>query len=506
VQLPTAPSDDAVSESPPSLRTGFAEELPDEPIVLNDAPSTEPQPTIAATLLTPIWNWPLALGTLWAAGAGGCLLLALGRAFGFHRVLRHTKAAPAEWYLEAAPIAQRLGLRRLPSIRLVPGSVAPLLWAGFGRPVLLLPMQLTNRIDAERRAALIAHELAHWRRGDYLVRWLELVVTAAFWWNPLVWLARRELREAEEQLCDAWVVWVLPDARRAYAAALVDTVEYLSERTPLRPALPPLASGFGEVRNLKRRIVMIMSGRGTRRLTPLTLSLGMSLGACLLAFTPSWAKDEPEQPPVPPTPPAAPRPVEATPAPPRNIDPEQAEEADRIRQSMRRMHEQLQRMEARLAEIEGRPAPRAAVGRRAPADPAATPPPGAPAIAGEAPRARGFGGAGGGGFGGPGPGPGAGGFGGGGFPGGPGAGPGGAFGGMGGFGGGGANVERRIDEMQRALEQLSRELSEMRRAMQDQRGRGRSDGRPGAGITAPAAPSAPTPPPGRSAEPLPPRP
>jgi hypothetical protein len=60
--------------------------------------------------------------------------------------------------------------------------------------------------------------------------------------------------------------------------------------------------------------------------------------------------------------------------------------------------------------------------------------------------------------------------------------------------------------MQRALEQLSRELSEMRRAMQDQRGRGRSDGRPGAGITAPAAPSAPTPPPGRSAEPLPPRP
>ena len=74
--------------------------------------------------------------------------------------------------------------------------------------------------------------------------------------------------------------------------------------------------------------------------------------------------------------------------------------------------------------------------------------------------------------------------------------PGGGFGGMGGFGGG-PNVERRIDEMQRALEQLTRELAEMRRAMQDQRGnsRGRGESRPTAGaVTAPAAPSAPTPP------------
>jgi hypothetical protein len=352
---------------------------------------------------------------------------------------------------------------------------------------LLLPLQLINRIDAERRAALIAHELAHWRRGDYLVRWLELIVTAAFWWDPLVWLARRELREAEEQLCDAWVVWVLPDARRAYAAALVDTVEYLSERSPLRPALPPLASGFGEVRNLKRRIVMIMSGRGTRRLSPRTLAMGLSLAAGLLAFTPSWA-DEPGQPPVPPTPPAAPRP-EARALPPRNLDPEQAEEADRIRQSMRKMHEQLQRMEARLAEIEGRPTPRVATGRRVESATAPALPPGAPAAPGEAPRARGafsggFGGGSSNGFGGPGPGAG-------GFPGGGAGGPGGAF-------GGGPNVERRMDEMQRALEQLSRELSEMRRAMQDQRGRGRSDGRPGAGAAGPAAPSAPTPPPGRS--------
>jgi beta-lactamase regulating signal transducer with metallopeptidase domain len=497
--IPAAPISDSIETTIPDIEetTFVPESVPEEPVTTaSDVPAAK------------TWNWQLPVGILWSVGAVGCVMLALGRALGFRRLLRHTKAAPAEWYLEAAPIAQRLGLKRLPSIRLMPGSVAPLLWAGFGRPVLLLPAQLAASIDAERRAGLIAHELAHWRRGDYLVRWLEIAVTALIWWNPLVWLARRELREAEELLCDAWVVWVLPDARRAYAAALVDTVEYLSERTPLRPALPPLASGFGEVQNLKRRIVMIMNGRGARRLTPLSLALGLSLGACLLAITPGRASDEPEQPPVPPTPPAAPRTVEGQPGR-RNLDPEQAEEADKLRQSMRRLHEQLQRMEARLAEIEGRPAPRAVPGRRAPADAAPLPPLPPGQNANPDNRPRGFGGN----FGGFPGGPGAGGFGGGGGVGGapPAGGPGsgGAFGGgMGGFGGGapfgGAqpNVERRMEEMQRAIEQMGRELSEMRRFIQDQQPRGRpparGDNRPGPGAGGPTTPAAPTPPPSPS--------
>ena len=115
VQLPTAPEFESTEISIPDI---------DETIVVADNVPAEP-PLISTVIPpTPAWNWPLTLGVLWAAGAGGCLLLAFGRALGFHRLLRHTKAAPAEWYLEAAPIAQRLGLRRLPSIRLISGSVA----------------------------------------------------------------------------------------------------------------------------------------------------------------------------------------------------------------------------------------------------------------------------------------------------------------------------------------------------------------------------------------------
>jgi len=42
-----------------------------------------------------------------------------------------------------------------------------------------------------------------------------------YWWCPLVWWAQRELREAEEECCDAWVLWALPGSAARYAHALV---------------------------------------------------------------------------------------------------------------------------------------------------------------------------------------------------------------------------------------------------------------------------------------------
>lgn len=468
---------------------------------------TEELPAAAVIEAQPI-DWNRAIAAIWVGGSVLCVGLALVRIVRFRRLVNRTPLAPSEWQTEAEAVAHQMGLRHGPQVRLVDGSIAPLLWAGFGRAVLLLPTRLACRIDAERRATLIAHELAHYRRGDHFVRWLELAATALFWWNPIVWLARRELREAEELLCDSWVVWVLPDARRAYAAALVDTVDYLSETTSRRPALPALASGLGEVRQLKRRIVMIMNGPVPQRLRRWVMAAGIGVFAAALSISPSFADDEPPLPPRPPAPPRAPQPEPPAGAIARRLDPEKAEQADQIRQEMRKLRETMARLERRLAEIEGRPADGAtapagrggAVGgvmRRAPQPGGpgsdATPAPGAPPRGNPGDPQ-------------PGPdGPRGGGRGFGGFGGGPGAGPGGG----GGFGGGAAgmggmpgNFERRMDGIERAIEQLSKELAEMRRSMRENPGRGgdggeRRERRPGvatANIVPPAPPSPPTPP------------
>ena len=80
--------------------------------------------------------------------------------------------------------------------------------------------------------ALVAHELAHFRRRDHWVRWLEAVVLAVYWWHPVAWWARRGLRAAEERCCDAWAVWLLDGNARSYGETLLVTVDFLSARRP----------------------------------------------------------------------------------------------------------------------------------------------------------------------------------------------------------------------------------------------------------------------------------
>lgn len=461
VATDATPSIPAATTSQPALTVIGDDSLQALIPVVNDIvpePVSVP-PALAVEAPAATWNWSLIAAVIWASGAVACAGLALTRVVRFQRILQYTRAAPDGWRSLAGPIAERMGLLKVPEIRLIPGSVAPLLWAGFGKPVLLIPADLADRLDDDRRKALIAHELAHLRRGDQYVRWLELMVTAIYWWNPAVWLARRELREAEEQLCDAWVVWVMPDARRAYATALVDTVDFLSEA---RPALPPLASGLGEVRNLERRVVMILQGHAPRQLTRLAMCSCLAVGIGLLTLSPGRADDEPPAPPPPPKAPIPPGQSEGGPkARERRMDPARAEEAEQIRAEIRKMHESLGRLEGRLAELEGRPAARGIgeargpIRARAGMPPDAPPPPVPPGAAATAPAAPGrFGGMNPGGF----PGGGGGGFGG---------------GAPGGMGGQGPNFDRRLEEMQRAIERLSQQMEEMRRMVGDRRGPGR---------------------------------
>ncbi|MFL5340548.1 MAG: hypothetical protein ACJ8F7_10395, partial [Gemmataceae bacterium] len=100
---------------------------------------------------------------------------------------------------------------------------------------------------------------------------------ALFWWFPLAWLARRELRRVEEECCDGRVLELLPDSARTYAEALLDTIDFLAEA----PALPATASGLGAAEMLKRRLLMILHGAPRPRLTTagrlslLALALGL---------------------------------------------------------------------------------------------------------------------------------------------------------------------------------------------------------------------------------------
>ncbi len=254
---------------------------PPEPPRAIDPPVPPAAPVVSEV------SWPLLIGACWLGGSVLWLAWAAWRIARFRKLLRSARPASAKLQAQAAEIAGKLGVHRCPGVALVRAAVSPMLWA-LGRGArLLLPASLLDRLDTEQRATLLAHELAHWRRRDHWVRVLELLVLALYWWNPVVWWARREMHEAEEQCCDAWVVWALPESGRAYATALVQTVAYLSH---LPPAVPLGASGIGEVRHLRRRLTMILRKSTARNLSWLGIGCALVLGIVLLPVAPISAQ------------------------------------------------------------------------------------------------------------------------------------------------------------------------------------------------------------------------
>jgi beta-lactamase regulating signal transducer with metallopeptidase domain len=246
-----------------------------------------PPATVEATGI----GWQGAVLALWLAGSCAWWTLAAWRIRCFHGLCRLAVPAPPALQDQGDALARRLGLARCPAIYLVPAPVSPLLWALGTAPRLLLPAALWERLTGEQRQTVLAHELAHLRRRDHWVRRLELLALGLYWWHPVAWWARRRLREAEEQCCDAWVVWALPAAAPAYAAALVETVAFLSRA---RPALPPAASGVGHFHTLKRRLTMILRGTPPRALSGAGWLAVLGLGALLLPLLPTWG-EEPSQ-------------------------------------------------------------------------------------------------------------------------------------------------------------------------------------------------------------------
>lgn len=155
----------------------------------------------------------------------------------------------------AREAADVFGLEKLPRIRVLDLPITPMLWGLGPWTTLLMPARLDHHISRESLKSLVAHELAHYLRGDSWVRLVEFIVTGLQWWNPLVYLARHELERAEEQCCDAMVVTRSGARPRTYAQAILDAIDYVCE-APL--ALPPVASGLGTAKFLEFRITMIM--------------------------------------------------------------------------------------------------------------------------------------------------------------------------------------------------------------------------------------------------------
>jgi len=221
--------------------------FPVDPITESTVSAAEVSPAMPPVLETSFPSLGLfvvLLGSCWLAGSLFVFARSARRIVDFRRALNVARPAPEPIQHQAELLARAMGLKRCPPVLLVPGRVWPSLWMpGFSvrRSKLILPSGLLPLLDADQRAAVLAHELAHLRRGDPWVRWLELICCGLYWWYPLLGYFRRQLHESEEQCCDMRVVAAL-SGRKSYATALVETAFFLDGSAPIPQ--PMLAATF----------------------------------------------------------------------------------------------------------------------------------------------------------------------------------------------------------------------------------------------------------------------
>jgi beta-lactamase regulating signal transducer with metallopeptidase domain len=239
------------------------------------------------------FSWTTIVASLWIAGSLGWWLIAGFRVCRFLAYLRHASPAPEALQERVRKLAGRLGLARVPLVRMISGRATPMLWALGRSPSLIMPAVLWERLSESQRDTLLVHELAHLRRGDHWVRRFELVVLGLYWWHPVAWWARSRMQEAEELCCDGWVLWALPEAAEDYARALVDTAAFLYLA---RSAAPLGASGIGQVQSLRRRLIMVMNGTTIQHAPRSVLWVVLCASAMILPWFPIAAQTPPPPP------------------------------------------------------------------------------------------------------------------------------------------------------------------------------------------------------------------
>ncbi|HEY9108924.1 MAG TPA: M56 family metallopeptidase [Roseateles sp.] len=214
-----------------------------------------------------------ALVSAWALGTALMLgRLALGLAW-VRRARRRSTPAPAEWQARLDALARRMGLHRAVPLRLLPGLTGPIA-LGVLRPCVLLPAALLSRLPADLLEALLAHELAHVRRWDYLANLLQSAVEALLFFHPVVWWLSARMRAERELVADEISAGLLgpDDGGRRLAQAL----HALSE---LQPGAIPTVALAARGGDLLRRIERLLAPR------PQATGWKLALPALLIAAT-----------------------------------------------------------------------------------------------------------------------------------------------------------------------------------------------------------------------------
>lgn len=202
---------------------------------------------------SPQWQWTQLIGMTYLL----CVLSLIAiRVCSYYALVTHCRSLPrADGQTRGIVlnVCRRLGVRRIPSIRI--SDERPPFIMGFFSPLLIISRHLLVRPD--ELETIIVHEVAHLRRGDMIVRYLEWVAgTLFFFWPVVAWINRR-LDASRECACDEWALSHGKLTSPEYARCLLRVVQPM-RRPRFAYALCSMATN---PKTIERRIDMILHSK-----------------------------------------------------------------------------------------------------------------------------------------------------------------------------------------------------------------------------------------------------
>ncbi len=229
-------------------------------------------PGVAYSPITDPWQQAMPwIVMAWFAGAAACSLRLL-MGFISAAALRRSRHAPVltEWQQTLDRLIERMHVSR--SVRLLATDrVDSPAVIGWLRPVILAPVGVLCGLAPEQVEALLAHELAHVRRHDYLVNVLQGIAESLLFYHPAVWWISNQIRAEREHCCDDLAVAASGDVL-VYARALAE----LESMRPARFKAALSASDGSLLRRIRRLADPVAAHR------PAGWGVAWSLGALLL--------------------------------------------------------------------------------------------------------------------------------------------------------------------------------------------------------------------------------
>ncbi|GGK88340.1 M56 family metallopeptidase [Rufibacter glacialis] len=237
-----------------------AGELQWQTIVLQTAPPTLWETVLAQGQAYFHQHLP-AVVLLWLMGMLLMGLRVLG-GWGYVQRLRsyRTHEVPLVWQQKVQELAQKLGMPRL--VRVAESALVQVpMVVGHFKPLILLPIGALAGLSTAQVEAILAHELAHVHRRDYLLNLLQSLVETLFFFHPAVWWISDCARTEREHACDDLALALCGDSL-TYAYALTNLEEVLMKTNVHHPRLAMAFSG--RRRSLLHRISRLVQKSTSR--------------------------------------------------------------------------------------------------------------------------------------------------------------------------------------------------------------------------------------------------